>query len=449
MRGRRIGLIILAVLVVAVLGALIYARPLLMTGTGYAAHNACAVRFVAGRGADAPAKDLPDNPLVPYLRTEIGTDSASSSLFGVFFHQSAYYAKGAGCTLAQERPTFALPATMPAPNQSAPWPAGNAANPAPLSPTATAAVTNAIAAAFGTTPEQTKTLNTRAVVVVHRGRLVAERYADGFTASTPQLGWSMAKSVANLLAGRLAQDGKLRLSDDHLRPEWTDGRARITIEQMLRMTTGLTWDETYDLGTPITDMLYLQPDMGGYAASLPLAHEPGTYQQYSSGTTNILCQVLHERTGLGTDLAQRLLFTQLGMSSAVWEPDAKGHLACSSYLWATPRDWARIGQFALQNGQWNGQQLIPTSWMATATTAIRVAGEEDGYGAHWWVNKRADGSLVSPTMPADAFWANGHDGQRIVVVPSAQLVVVRMGFTPAKVDLGTDRLVSSLVTALR
>jgi CubicO group peptidase (beta-lactamase class C family) len=291
-------------------------------------------------------------------------------------------------------------------------------------------------------------LNTRAVVVVHRGQLIAERYGDGFTAQTPQLGWSMAKSVTNLMAGRLVQQGRIALADTRLRPEWTDQRARISLDHLLRMTSGLQWDETYALGTPITRMLYLERDMGGYAASLPTAHPPGSYQLYSSGTTNIVCQILQERSGLGADIASQLIFEPLGMSSAVLEPDAAGHPVCSSYLWATPRDWAVVGQFALQDGRWNGRQLLPSSWMSRSTTVTAVAGEEDGHAAHWWVNRRADGTLRFPAMPADTYWASGHDGQRVMVVPSADLVVVRMGFTPDDVDPGVDRLVGDLARAL-
>src|SRR5690606_26676208 len=143
----------------------------------------------------------------------------------------------------------------------------------------------ALARAFGDDLDDSAraALGTRAVVIVKNGELVAERYAEGFDADTPQLGWSMSKSVASLLTGVLVKQGVVSLDDDGLRSEWTDGRADITIEQLLRMTSGLEWDETYDRGTPITRMLYLEPDMGDYVASLPLAHAPGTVQQYSSG----------------------------------------------------------------------------------------------------------------------------------------------------------------------
>jgi CubicO group peptidase (beta-lactamase class C family) len=314
-------------------------------------------------------------------------------------------------------------------------------------------VSTALAKAFGDDlpVAQRTALGTRGIVVVHDGALLAERYAAGFSATTPQLGWSMSKSVANLLVGRLVQQGMIAVQDSHLRPEWTDQRATITVDQLMRMTSGLSWDETYDLGTPITRMLYLENDMGGYAASLPLAHPPGTYLQYSSGSTNILCAVLARRAGVAADLPRREIFAPLGLTSAVWEPDGVGTPVCSSYLWATPRDWAAIGQFALQGGRWGTQQLLPARWMATSTTARPVAtSQEKGYAAGWWVNKQADGSLVDPALPADAYYADGHDGQRLYVVPSAKLVVARLGFSPnvADADLRVGTLVRDLVAAL-
>jgi CubicO group peptidase (beta-lactamase class C family) len=217
----------------------------------------------------------------------------------------------------------------------------------------------------------------------------------------------------------------------------------------MRMTSGLSWDESYELGTPITEMLFDSPDMAAFAASQPLTHAPGSYQQYSSGSTNILCSWI---AGLAdvpdTDFPRTELFAPLGLSSAVWEPDASGTPVCSSYLWATPRDWATIGQFALQNGRWGDQQLLPKDWMTRTTTATKVAQSEDeGYAAGWWVNQKADGSLVDAALPDDAYWAQGHDGQQLYVVPSSRLVVLRMGFTP-ELDASqwrTDRLVADLV----
>ena len=426
-RRRRIVLRVLsglvALVLVALVGGYLYAKPLLLTGTGYAAHNDCAVRGIAGRSD--PATDLPPNPLVPYLRTSQAADKSSSTttVLGMLAGQTAYFGQ-AGCTLGSPL-TAAGPLTPVSPGAN---PFAAAPAPAPAS-----AVTAAVAKAFGDdlSPAEQKAFGTRAVVVLQGGKLVAERYAPGFTATTPQLGWSMAKSAASLLTGRVVMEGKLAVTDAGLRPEWTDERAKITVDQLMRMTSGLTWNEDYDLGTAITSMLYLEPDMATFVASEPLAHPPGTYQQYSSGSTNLLCSVLRQRTGVGADLPRSELFAPLGMSSAVWEPDGSGTPVCSSYLWATPRDWAALGQFALQDGVWEGRQLLPTDWMASTTRSDPVMTTEDpGYAAGWWANRLADGTLAQPSLPADTYSANGHDGQRIFVVPSADLVVVRLGFSP-------------------
>ena len=441
---RRIVAVLLVVVVAAAVAGYFYARPLLRTGTGYAAHNSCAVTLVAGR--DDPEADLPDNPLVPFLTgyvNEAGGSSTSQVLF-TLATQKAWYTRGFGCTLAKTRPNLGEATKVVADT--------NPLTEAPA-PESTPEVQAAIAKAFGDDESTAvaQTLGTRGIVVLHDGQLIGERYAPGFDATTPQLGWSMAKSVTSMLLGRMVQQQRIAVDDTGLRPEWTDGRKDISVDQLLRMTSGLTWDETYALGTPITQMLYDEPDMAAFAASQPLAHPPGTYQQYSSGSTNILCSVL---TGLAdtpdADLPRQQLFAPLGLTSATWEADATGNPVCSSYLWATPRDWATIGEFALQDGVWAGERMLPEGWMAQTTTATPAnRSEEQGYAGGWWVNRRADGALVDDTLPEDAYWASGHDGQRLYVVPSARLVVARLGFSPEVEadDLRTSQLVADLVAA--
>jgi CubicO group peptidase (beta-lactamase class C family) len=438
MRRRTAVLLVLGGLSGVLAGGLLYARPLLETGTGYAAHNACAVALLAGRGGAAAADDLPPNPLVPFLRTSVdqSAGSASSSVVGLF-GQTAWYTDGLGCTLADERPALEPPAPVATDDRL----------PVALDPRLDAVVDRA----FSPGERGGGQRGTRAVVVLHDGQLVAERYAEGFDADTRQLGWSMAKSVTSAMVGRLVMQGQVDLAEAALLPQWReDERAEITVEDLLRMSSGLAWDETYGLGTPVTQMLYASPDMGGYAAAQPLESEPGTVQEYSSGTTNVLCDVLQQRTGLGTDLAHELVLAPLGMSSAVLEPDAEGGLVCSSYLWATPRDWARFGQLWLQEGRWDGEQLLDPTFVRWSTTPVELAGEDEGHAAHWWVNRRPDGSLHEPRTPADAYWASGHDGQRLVVVPSAGVVVVRLGFDPTLTvdELGVDRLVADVVDVL-
>lgn len=436
------------VLIAAFTGVYLWQQPILLTGTGYAAHNACAVTEVAGR--DDPATDLPPNPLVPYLQVDVDDDAdrTAGSILGAIAHQTAWYTDGFGCTLADQRPELGEATSIDAQGN----PFTDAAAPAAPTPEADAALEQAMGRAFGDelAASDQEALGTRAVVVVKDGELVAERYADGFDAETPQLGWSMSKSVAELMTGMLVEQGVVSLDDDHLRPEWTDERADITVEDLLRMQSGLEWDETYDLGTPITRMLYLEPDMGSYVASLPLEHEPGTVQEYSSGSTTLLCSVLTERTGLGADLPRQTILGALGLSTAVFEPDAAGTPVCSSYLWAAPRDWAALGQFALQDGEWNGEQLLPEGWMDdTLTNVDHEATDDPGYAMGFRTNVLPDGSLRWPELPDDTYYMSGHDGQKVVMVPSEELVVVRMGFTPAADDEPSERqLVADAIAAL-
>lgn len=443
-RSRKILLIATAVVLVLLVGGYWYERPLLLTGTGYAAHNACALDAIAGRGD--PGDDLPDNPLVPVLRTKQDGSATKASVLGVLAKKQAWATPGFGCTIADERPELPEPTRV-----------NSLGNPyAPVivpatDPTIDPAIAAALDKGFGTdlSAKSRKALGTRAIVVLKDGKLVAERYADGFSATVPQLGWSITKSVTNLLVGRLVHEGSVSLDDDHLRPEWKDQRATITVRQLLQMTSGLHWDETYSLGTPITKMLYTEPDMGAYAASQELDHAPGTYLQYSSGSTTLLCSVLAKDRG-GADFPRRTLFAQLGLASAVLEPDASGTPVCSSYMWATPRDWAAIGQFALADGVWGGTRLLPEGWIAESTRAVAAEKNEDpGYATGWWANTRADGTLFAPEIPADAFFGQGHDGQWLMVVPSEKLVVVRLGFTPTERDERVTSMTADLIAALR
>lgn len=438
---RRILVALLTLLLIAGVAGYWWQRPMVLTGTGYAAHNACAVERIAGR--DNPEADLPPNPLVPVLRASTTGATTTASLLGVLAKQRAWFAEGFGCSVAPEAPDLPEPVEVKPEN-----------NPyAELeTPRASESVEAALNKAFGDelSASEQEELGTRAIVVIKDGKLVAERYADGFDQNTPQLGWSMSKSVTNLMVGRLVHAGVVSLDDDNLRPEWeADDRNKITIRQLLNMTSGLSWDETYALNTTITKMLYMEPDMGTFVAAQPSAHKPGTYIQYSSGSTTLLCSILG-KGGDGANLPRQQIFAPLGLASAVMEPDGAGTPVCSSYMWATGREWAAVGQFALQDGVWNGQRLLPEGWMAESTTALDLQSHEDApYASAWWPNKGPDGTLVYENIPEDAYFAQGHDGQRINIVPSEGLVVVRLGFSPAADDIRTTTLTSNLIAALK
>jgi hypothetical protein len=286
-----------------------------------------------------------------------------------------------------------------------------------------------------TEPDPRRLRRTRAIVVIKDGRILAERYAPGISPSTPLNGWSMAKGVMGALIGTLVGSGKLSLAQTGLLPQWSgDARSKISLEDLLRMRSGLRFSEVYS--NPLSDvtrMLFDSPDAAGFAASRPLADAPGTRWQYSSGTTNILS--LLARRAMGEEdypsWPRRALFEPLGMSSAVFEPDASGTFVGSSFLFATARDWARFGQLLAQDGVWEGRRLLPEGWVKFLTTSTPQS--PDGrYGAHWWLklSKELGGETpAAAKIPADAFHALGHEGQCLSIIPSRGLVVVRLGLS--------------------
>lgn len=280
-------------------------------------------------------------------------------------------------------------------------------------------------------PDPRDPRRTRAVVVVQDGWVVAERYAPGIEPTMPLIGWSMTKSITHALVGIAAGDGLLALDRPIPAPEWAapdDPRRSITLEQLLRMSSGLAFGERYDdFASDVVVMLALAPDAGAFAADKPLAFEPGTHWAYSSGTTNIISRGL--RLAIDDDASYwrfpyERLFEPLGMRTAVLETDPSGTFVGSSLGFASGRDWARFGLLYLNDGEWNGERLLPEGWVEEAVTP--TPGSRDGYGAHWWLNRGGE----FPELPADAYRAAGFDGQYVLVVPSRNAVIVRLGQTP-------------------
>lgn len=287
-----------------------------------------------------------------------------------------------------------------------------------------------------TEPNPKRLRRTRAVVVLQNGELVAEQYAPGFDASMRFPGWSMAKSVLNALVGILVGEKLVSLRDAALLPEWQppDPRAAITIEDLLRMRSGLKFSELYsDFSSDVIEMLFNQPDTAGYAARQPLIFPPGKTWSYASGTSNILSGIVRRSVGEQAywGWPREVLFDPVGMASATLEPDASGTFVCSSFMFATARDWARFGQLFLQDGEWDGRRVLPVDWVRFSTTPTSQSPLRN-FGAHWWVKLAPEiggGTNAAARIPRDAFFAVGHEGQTLTVIPSQRLVVVRLGLS--------------------
>ena len=273
-----------------------------------------------------------------------------------------------------------------------------------------------------------------AVLAVRGGQVVHEWYADGVGPDTTLISWSMAKSITQALVGFAVDDGLLDVHAPAPVPEWVDDdRSAITVDHLLRMCSGLRWCEDYvdDTVSDVITMLFGegQADMAAFAASFPLDHEPGTVFNYSSGTTNVLARLVGDLY----DDVEELIRDRLGLTEAIPKFDDAGTFVGSSYVYAPIRTFARFGELYLHDGE----GVLPADWVAYARTESPVPVEpgEQPYGAHWWLFPDVAGSYA----------AQGYEGQRTLVVPDRDLVVVRLGTTPAELKPQLDEWLVELV----
>jgi CubicO group peptidase (beta-lactamase class C family) len=305
---------------------------------------------------------------------------------------------------------------------------------------------------------------TRAVVIMHGGLIVAERYAPGYGPDSKLISWSMAKSVTATLVGLMIADGRLALDEPAPVTEWhnaNDGRNKITLRHLLHMASGLDHTEGLESGNPkpiyeadTTRMLFMdgRENVARYAETRILEAQPGEKFEYSSATSHILVDIMTRsltnskdpavRRSAMMEYAKGRLFEPLGMTSMTPEFDRSGTMLGGSIMHATARDWAKLGEFLRNNGSVRSAQLLPTSW----TRFMRTSSPTDAaYGGHIWINKkRPDGRdqvLFPGKAPSDVFAMLGHLGQFVVVSPQHKLVIVRLGKTPnGSLDPVNDQL---------
>ncbi len=438
----RIATILLLLLLTGIGFFLYKILPLL---NGYAAKITCSSVFVCGRTlADLQQRELADFPYnISTVRVNWQDSSAESAVLG-FFRRKAVYRKGLGATLLStvsegelKSQLFRL-ALPPALNQdSINWPQGNRLAGSPLASLDTLQPDKA----------------TRALVVVYKGRIVAERYAQGFSVQTKQLGWSMTKGIENALLGILLKEKNRSVDMPAPVDQWKmDERKKISLADLMHMSSGLHYASSAAGPSDLTDMLFMQPDMPRFALKAKMDHAPGQVFHYSDATANILSYV--ERKWIGDSAYYRFpyekLFYKIGMNSAVLEVDAGGNFVGSSYCYASARDWARFGLLYLNNGTWNGERILPEGWVRfTCAPGTALNEEKKGeYGALWWLNAPGKNGLRKyPHVPADGFSCQGYEGQFIWVIPSRQLVVVRLALDRKKI-MDPDVFLSGIIRAL-
>lgn len=447
--------VLLGVLLAVVAASLwLYLAPpaLIRLGSNYAAKIICSNVFLAGRDAETVLRNdvqAPGHPLLKLMRVSVDPQEASvrTGLFGAFGGGLAVYRGSTGCVAvpdgdiaAAEGLDFTPP--EPAPRRASLWPEGKETD---------AADYPQIAALLN--DERLAGPGMRAMIVVQHGRIIGERYGpDMVSADQPLIGWSMTKTVTSALVGTVVGAGKLSVDDDHLLPEWSgDERARIKVADLLGMQSGLIFNEDYGDVTDVTRMLYLENDMPAFVADKPLAGPSGTIFNYSSGTSVLLSRVWQNALDSDEEALAwpyEALFRKIGMDSAVFETDPRGTYVGSSNLYAQARDWAKFGQLLLQGGVWKGEQVLPVGWVDYMRTPTKASGGE--YGRQVWLHgPRANTPKGVPEdrgfdLPKDAFWMLGHDGQTITVIPSLDMVVVRMGLTPSWLGYKPQALIEAL-----
>jgi CubicO group peptidase (beta-lactamase class C family) len=450
MKARTKWLLVVGALAISTLG--FYAYQFFVIGSAYVAHMLCSGVFVSGRTQESViASDLTADDLATlrYVSTRVdaGAHLVTAHVFGLA-RRTAVYREGLGCTLSEDdSPSSKASGLAHVDRDTSTSPSIDA------SADRQRKLNEVLDWAFAE-PDPQHQRRTRAVVVLDDGRLLAERYADGFTKDTPLIGWSMAKSVVNALAGILVGKGSMSLDAPVAVDAWPAGdpRRAITLNQLLHMSSGLDFAE--DSINPRGGVLYMllrAPDVPAYAALSPLAAAPGTRWRYSSATTNVITGAMRRVVGEADYAAfpRRALFDRIGMHSAVIETDAHGNFIGSSFMWATARDWARLGQLYLDDGVWEGERILPQGWVTYSRTPAPAAPDRR-YGAHFWLQIADAYRRASPSfeLPADAFHAIGHEGQFVTIVPSRRTVIVRLGLTRNAGAWAHDEFVSRVLGAL-
>ncbi|MEM6722282.1 MAG: serine hydrolase [Bacteroidota bacterium] len=440
---------ILAVLIVLIVIIVAFNYSRLNIISGYSAKNMSSSVFVAHR---APAfTDSTDNGFTPIniARDFVNEQDkfASASVFGLM-ERTAVYRKGLGSVLIDD--DYDVTKETPIPKRSniarmAPYPYGNMKQ---KDTTFTNInydkVNNAVKYAFEKV-EGKDVKKTRAVLVLYKDQIIAEKYAKGFDKDSRILGWSMTKSVLSTMYGVLQYQGKLSVWDKAPIEAWkADERNEITIHNLLQMNSGLEWEEDYGKISDVTKMLFLDKDMTASQIEKPLVGKPNETWYYSSGTSNLLSGILRKQFNKHQeylDFPYTNFIDKIGMHSMLIEADMEGNYVGSSYAWATPRDWAKFGLLYLHRGNWNGTRIFDDSWVDYITKPTPTS---DGrYGGHFWLN--AGG--FHPDVPKDMYSANGYQGQRVYIIPSKDLVVVRFGLV-GKDELDFNKFLSEICNAI-
>lgn len=439
------------VILSAIAYVVVFQYPKLNLIAGYTAKDMVSQVFLAHRSPNDVRKIDHNLPLLKLATTKIDTvaKTATASVLGLC-ERKAVFVEGVGSVLlppdVDKTALKSIKRLQPPLKKSYPY--GNAPAKDTLFPQWNDEKIKAVLEKAFTEENPYQPKNTRAILVLYKDCLIAERYADGFDKDTKLVGWSMTKSITATLFGVLAYQKGFDIHRPlanylHNFVAWQkDNRAKITTANLLQMDSGLAFNEDYSTISDVTNMLYLDADMTERPFGKKLAHPIGKRFYYSTGTSHVLSKVLrgyikdferYRQFPYGT------LFDKIGMYSALIESDVKGNFVTGAYGWATPRDWAKLGLLYLHNGMWNGTKIFDADWVRYVTAPKT----KSTYGGHFWTNVNGD---LYPDLPKDTYSMNGHYGQRVIIIPSMDLVFVRMGLTPDREnDPSLDKMSNDLV----
>jgi len=424
-------------LIMALLAFLIwFAWPRLPIITAFAAKGMCSSVFLANKAPErVMAEDLSFFPIsLAHCTIDYEEKTVTAKVLGLA-KRKAVFREGLGAVILLDTPEEELKEqsfTIPDPGyaqDTLPWPLGDVIRESLPEGVDHAKLESILEEAFDA-PGEEPFKKTLGVAVVYDNELIAENYLDGYDPWTKFHGWSMTKTVTGAMTGALVMEGKMNVEAPAHIPEWAgDHRREITVENILHMSSGLEWLENYFTISDATVMLMQSDDMFSSVASCELAHEPGTYWNYSSGDANLLSGLI--RRAIGDDdayhaFAYDRIFHRIGMLNTVVEADASGLFVASSYSYGSTRDWARFGLLFLNHGIFEGDTVLNPEWVDYMSTAAPASGGT--YGATVWL-KEPDVENALLDVPDDVFFADGFLGQRIYVIPSKKLVVVRMGYS--------------------
>jgi hypothetical protein len=442
---------VLTTLGTVIIAGIIYINSLLPIITGYAAKNLCSDVFVSGRDrVNVEAIDL-NFSFIKFTKNSVNYDEKSVTSHFLWGKSKAIFRPGFGVTLLRDIPEEKLRKTGypsgidPGYSQDTlKWPLGD------ILPTKNTGIDTI---KLG---EITKKLiadnayngDAFAFIVVHKGIPVVEAYKPQFNRKTRFLSWSMAKSFLNAMVGILVKEGKMDITKPVGIDEWKmDERSKITLNDIMQMQSGLKWNEDYGNRSDVTLMLHCESDMAHYAMDRSMAYPAGTHWYYSSGAANIVSYLIRKQfsnDSLYYVFANNQLFNRIGAPDAVFEVDPTGTRVGSSYLYVTARDYARFGLLFENDGVFNGDRILPEGWVKYTTS---VASASNGqYGSFFWLNR----GHSLPSVPEDMYSCDGHDGQHIYILPTQQLVVVVLGYSPiSKGGMDTDRLLKDILSTLQ